>query len=68
MADQPRYSIGDHVGSDAAGLTYYGYIKEIRPYEFGGWEYLVDYYSYALGKVWTVEWRMFPNKNSKEES
>lgn len=53
-----KFKIGDHVKTDAQDLTYYGYVKEIRPYVDGGLEYNVDFYSYAQGKTWVVEWRL----------
>jgi len=58
--EEPKYlfDIGDHVKTEAQDLTYHGYVKEHRPYEAGGNEYNVDFYSYAQGKTWVVEWRL----------
>lgn len=53
-----KFKIGDHVKTDAQGVVYFGYVKESRQYEGGGVEYFVDFYTYAQGKTWVVEWRL----------
>jgi hypothetical protein len=57
---EPKYlfNIGDHVKTVAQELIYFGYVKERRPYKSGGNEYNVDFYSYAQGETWVVEWRL----------
>lgn len=54
------FGIGDHVRTDAQDLTYFGYVRGRRPYDTGGNEYLVDFYSYAQGETWVIEWRLQP--------
>ncbi len=64
---EPKFKVGDHVSTYAQELTYYGYVKNVRSYSGGGLEYEVDFYSYAQGKIWVVEWRLEKAPEKKKE-